>query len=78
MMGLLNGRLSREAKRLIRIFTLVETITLTIWIYLVLLGVNAAAKGDLAAAAGYALLAIIELYIGLLIEHRIAGVSTKV
>ncbi len=70
--------LSSWAKTLINVFTLIETITLTVWAILFTLAVLAFLQGDRALALFWFVLSVVELYVGLLLEHRLAAVSNKV
>lgn len=66
--------LTAEAKRLIVVFTVVETVILTLWLDAIfpanLLGFSVLAESPVVA--------IVVLFVGLLVEHLIAGVSGRV
>lgn len=70
--------MSQAAKRLINVFTLVETVVLTAWAILLALAVLAFLERNLVVAIFWFILAFLELYLGLLLEHRLAAISNKV
>lgn len=62
--------LSRAAVVLIVVFSIVETVVLTIWLYLLnLIPLPSTTVGETAA---------IFLFVGLIIEHLLAAISNKV
>ena len=70
--------LSGLARRLIALFTLVEDITLTVWAYLLYLSFSALSAGNFLLFAFWFVLAFLELYVGLEIEHTIATITGHV
>ena len=61
--------LDRRAIAVIVLFTVVETLVLTAWLALLGIPINAGLAAGSAAA--------IVLFLGLLLEHLLAGISTK-
>lgn len=62
--------LPAEAKRLIGAFTVIETVILTLWLDALGIGLGLLPDNQLLAAG--------ILFVGLLVEHLIAGVAGKV
>lgn len=63
-------RFSRAALGLIVSFTAIETLVLTLWLYLLGIPINTGLLAGLGA--------FVVLFVGLLVEHLLAGVSTQV
>jgi hypothetical protein len=78
MRSIFGVELSGLARGLIALFTLVEDVTLTLWAYLFYLSFTALSAGNILLFAFWFVIAFIELYVGLEIEHTIATVTGHV
>ena len=70
--------LSGLARTLIAVFTLIEDLTLTLWAYLLYLAFTALSAGNFYLFAFWFIIAFLELYLGLELEHTIATITGHV
>jgi membrane-associated HD superfamily phosphohydrolase len=68
-------KITQFSKNIVLLFTLLEATTLSLWIILVYIGLTAS---SFLVGSGYMLVAFLELFVGLLIEHNLADVAGRV